>query len=799
MIKNYFKTAWRNLRKNKVYSAINIVGLAIGMAACIVIMLFVFYEKSFDNFHSKNLYRLNEVQKFEGMVASQKVALSMFPMGPTLKNEFPEIKNFTRINWRTKYQLTYGEKRIFVPQAFYVDSTFLQLFDFRLLRGNRATVLQNPHSMVLTKDMAQTLFGDVDPMGKTVQHFGGDTTSFVVTGILDNVPKNSQLQFDGLMSFNTIYKPDWLNWWGGNWLDTYFDLAPNTNVAALEKKFPAYLKKHLADGDGWKYYELFLLPFRDVHSNAADIGLDYLNFQKFDQHYTNIFWAIAIIVLLIACINFMNLSTARSAERAREVGIRKSIGAQRFQLGVQFIAETVLLSLIALVLALGLVELALPYINHLSQREIRLPFWNHPLLLVYVLLGTILVGILSGLYPAAYLSSFQPVKVLKGSIQTGKNKGLMRNILVVGQFASAIFLMIATIFVVRQLTYMQHRDPGFNRDQVMTIPLDEITYKKFDLFKQELLGSSLVSGVTGAQDELGSHLDQSGIEFKGDGPLRNLTSTRLIVDPDYLTLYNLQLVQGRNFSHEKSANGREYIINESLARELLKDNKKAEFSSLIGKHFGFDSLGYIVGIAKDFNFNSLHYKIETMFMFNQKDWGYSNVSVKINGSKSQEAIAFVQSTWNRLFPDHPFEYHFLDEHFEDLYRADTQVSRIVGILAALAIIISCLGLFGLASYAGEKRVKEIGIRKVMGASVQNIVGLLSKHFIKLVFIANLIAWPLAWFALNRWLQDYAYRVSLSWWVFLIAGFAALLIALGTISFQAIRAAVANPVESLRTE
>jgi putative ABC transport system permease protein len=801
MFKNYLKTAWRNLWKNKVFSAINIIGLSIGMAACIVIMLFVFYEKSFDNFHSKNIYRLNEVQKFEGMVASQKVALSMFPMGPTLKNEFPEIKNFTRIHWADKVQMTYGDKRVFLPEMYFVDSTFFQLFDFKLIKGNRQTVLQKSNSTVLTEAGAEKLFGKEDPIGRTVTHYGQDTTSFVVTGIMQNVPQNSQLQFDGLLSFSTIYNahPEMMNNWGGNWLDTYFELASNTNVAALERKFPAYLKRHMAEGEGWKSYELFLLPLKEVHAGASDIGLDYINSKKFDKKYTNIFSIIALIVLVIACINFMNLSTARSAERAKEVGIRKSIGALRFQLSLQFLGETVLLSLIALVFAIVLVELSLPYVNNLSQRNLSLPLFSDPGLLISVLGGTIIVGILSGLYPAAYLSSFQPVKVLKGSVQTGKNKGLLRNVLVVGQFTSAIFLMIATIFVVRQLNFMQAQDPGFTKDQILNIRLDGVTSRKFDLLKQELSGNSLIAGVTGAQDVLGSHLDQSGIEFRGDGPLRQLTSTRLIVDPDYLRLYKIPIVAGKNFSTDPSENGKEYIINQALAKELLKDNPKASIASLLGKHFGFDSLGTIVGIAKDFNFNSLHYKIETMFMYNQKDWGFSNISVKINGSKAKDAIAFIQSTWKKTFPDHPFEYQFLDDHFAEVYRADAQVSKIVGVLAGLAIIISCLGLFGLASYSAEKRIKEVGIRKVMGASVQNIVSLLSTHFIKLVLIANLIAWPVAWFTLNKWLQDYAYRIDISWWVFVLAGLTAMLIALITVSFQAIKAAIANPAKSLRTE
>jgi putative ABC transport system permease protein len=799
MIRNYFKTAWRNLWKNKVYSAINVGGLSIGMAACIVILLFVFYEQSFDNIHKKNIYRLNEVQKFEGMAATQKVALSMFPMGPTLKNEFPEIRNFTRIHWEDKDLISFQEKRIFLPELFFVDSTFLEIFDFKLLSGNRETALQKPNSIILTASAAKKIFGNLDPMGKTVTRMGGDTIRVAVTGIVEDVPENSQLQFDGLISFSTIYQPELMENWGGNWLDTYLELAPGTNQKALESKFPAYLKKHMARNDNWKGYELFLLPLKEVHANAADIGLDYLNFQKFDKNYTRIFFIIALIVLVIACVNFMNLSTARSTERAREVGVRKSIGAQRFQLAGQFLSETILLSLIALILALGLVELSLPYIDRLSQRHLSLPLFSHPEILLAIFGGTILVGVLSGLYPAAYLSSFQPVKVLKGGLMTGKSKSLLRNSLVICQFTTAIFLMVSTLFVVRQLDFMQKRNPGFVRDQVLTIPLDALTYPKYDLLKKELLQSSLISTVTAAQDQLGSHLDQSGIQFKGDGPMRNLTSTRLIVDPDYLRLYQIAIVFGNNFSTDKSANGREYIINESLARELLKDNTHSPMSSLIGKNFGFDSLGVIVGIAKDFNFNSLHYKMETMFMFNQKEYGLNTVSIKINGARSSQAISYIQSIWKELFPDHPFEYQFLDAHFEELYRADSQVSRIVSILAALAIIISCLGLFGLASYSAEKRIREIGIRKVMGASVQSLVSLLSLQFIGLVGIANLIAWPLAWFGLRQWLQDYAYHISINLWIFLLAGLVAVLIALVTVSFQALKVAIANPVNSLRTE
>jgi putative ABC transport system permease protein len=799
MIKNYLTIAWRNIRKHKLYSAINIVGLAVGMAACIVITLFVFYERSFDRMHSRNIYRLNEVQKFPGMLASQKVALSMFPMGPSLKNDFPEILNYTRINWNDEYQMTFGEKRIYYKHTYFVDSSFLAIFDFPLIKGNRKTALQRPNSAVLTESGARKLFGDADPIGKTITHYAGDTVSFTVTGILKDVPDNSQLQFEALFSFNTIYKPEWLNNWGGNWLNTYLELAPNTNTAALTKKFPDYLKKHMSGGEGWKYYELFLLPLRDVHSNSAYIGLDYLNFQKFDKNYTNIFMIIALIVLCIACINFMNLATARSAERAKEVGIRKAIGAQRFQLGFQFLGETVMLSLLALLLAVILVFMVLPYIENLSQRNLQIIFLQHPIITFFIIIGTIFVGILSGIYPAVYLSSFQASRVLKGGDMSTRKKATFRNILVVGQFVSAIFLIIATVFVFRQFNYMQEKDPGFVRDQMLTVTLDDITYRKYDLLKSELSASSLISGVTASRDQLGGHLDQTGVDFKGDGPKRNLSSTILMVDPDYLKVYHLKLAYGKDFSSDKQANGKEYILNERLADELLKDNPKSDMASLIGKQFGFDSLGRIVGIARDFNFNSLHYKIETIFLFNQKDWGFGTLSIKINGAKSQEAIAFIQKIWQENFPGHPLQYQFLDDHFKDVYRTDAQITQMVGILAFLAILISCLGLFGLASYSAERRTKEIGVRKVLGASIGSIVSLLSKHFIRLVLIANAIAWPLAWYAVNHWMQDYAYRLPMSWWVFVLAGLVAVVIALTTVSLLGMKAANANPVKSLRSE
>ncbi|WP_352432898.1 FtsX-like permease family protein [Mucilaginibacter sp. PAMB04168] len=762
-------------------------------------MLFVFYEKSFDKFHTKNIYRLSEVQKFPGMVASQKVALSMYPMGPSLKNDYPAVKNFTRVKWSNKYQLANQSKRVFLPQVLFTDSAFLSIFSFQLLKGDRKTALEKPNSIIITQQTALKLFGNKDPMGKTVMHYGSDTVSFAVTGVLADVPQNSQLQFDGLLSLSSIHE-SWMDSWSGNWLNTYVELAPGTDIKVLENKMPAFLKKYMPNNDSWKLYELFFTPISEVHASTTDVGLDYLNYQKFDKQSTNLFSVIALVVLVIACVNFMNLTTARSIERSKEVGIRKSIGAHRTQLACQFLGETAMLSLIALVLALVIVKLCLPYVNRLSQRNLELSLFSNPALLVGLVLLTVVVGLIAGLYPAVFLSSFQPVKVLKGAVSLRSSKSGLRNILVVGQFSSAVFLMITTVFVIKQLKFMQKRDPGFSREQIITIPLNDVAKKKYDQLKQDLLSNSLINGVTGSQDVLGSHLDQGGVGYKPEnGPVRVLTSTRLIVDKDFLNLYNIKLTAGSNFSTGENGYGREYIINEELAKELLKDEPKKKLQSLIGRQFGFDSLGVITGIAKNFNFNSMHHKVETMFMFNVKAWGYSQMSVKISPGRTKEALAFIKSKWANTIPDYPFEYQFVEDHFSEVYRADNQVSQVIGILAGLAIFISSLGLLGLASYSAEKRIKEIGVRKVLGASVNNIVFLISGHFLKLIILANIIAWPLAWLAMHKWLNNFAYRITIDLSVFASVAIVSIVVALFTISFQSVKAAIVNPVKSLRTE
>ena len=796
MFKNFLKISLRNLWKNKVFSAINIIGLSLGMAVCITIMLFVQQERSFDTMHTKNLYRLDEVQSWEGMVEPQRVALSMFPMGPALKNDFPQVSNYVRIFPYEKAGLIYKDKKVFLENVFWTDSSFLQLFDFKLLKGNAKNVLAQPNSVVLTEESAAMLFGTEDPMGKSVStHNKRDTLHFTVTGILENVPENSHLQFNGLYSLSTVIKPGDAKEWGDNGAITYVELSHGANVKALEAKFPSFLKKYMGD-EGVKGYKLFLQPIDKIHNSSEDITHDYCNYKKFDETYTNIFFIIALIVLIIGCVNFINLSTARSARRAKEIGIKKAIGVQRHQLIWQFLGESVFLSILSMCIAIILVNLFLPYINILSGYHLSFSFFRRPVLLFMLLAGTLFIGIISGLYPAFYLSSFKPAKVLKGISATGKNKSFGRNVLVIGQFASATFLIIATIFVVKQLSFIRNKDTGFNKEQVLII---SGAYKNYQKLKTALELSPLIKGVTGSSQRMGNNFHQSGFNYKGTGPVRNLALSHVYVDNDFISLYQINIIAGKDFT--EAGNGKEYMVNESLAKELLKDEPKASYEMLIGRRFwgDEDSLSTIVGVVKDFNFNSLHKKIETLCLVNNKTRGFHDVSVKLDATKTKEAIAFIGNIYKTIIPNYPFEYQFLDEHFEQLYQADKKVSTVVSILALVAIIIACLGLLGLASFSAENRVKEIGIRKVLGATVSNIVSLLSRDFLKLVLLANIIAWPIAWYVINKWLQNYAYRIDMSISVFLLAGFISLVIAFIAVSSQTFKAAIINPIKNLRTE
>jgi putative ABC transport system permease protein len=802
MWKNNLKIAFRNLIKQLKYSVLNVVGLAIGMAVCILILVFVSYEGSFDSFHEKNIYRLNEVQNWEGMVAPQKVALTMYPMGPTLKEEFPEVLNFTRIANGGEIPLIQDDKEVKLSSTLWADETFLKLFDFNLLQGDATSALKEPNSLVLTEENAIKIFGSENALGKTLQVANLDSAYFTVTGVLADIPENSHLQFDAISSFATYFGPDAIDNWGSNWFTTYLELSDEIQVAELEGKFPEYLISHMGE-EGAEGITLYLQSLDEVHSGSSEVTHDYFNSQKFDGANTKIFFYISLIVLFIAVINFVNLSTAKSVSRAKEIGVRKASGATRFQLYIQFISESILMTLISLLLALALVYASIPFLNEFSQRPLSLPLFSDPILLGLMLLGGVLLGILAGMYPAFYLSGFKPAMVIKGGTQDRGKVGF-RSFLVVTQFACGIFLITATLFASRQLNYMMDMDLGFSTSQVVTIPFSRDHQDRFQTVKDNLLASSLISDVTGSGQKLGNNLHQTTVTFNGDGASRDLATSHLVVDSDFLDTYEIELIAGRDFSDAASwDNGRAFIINESLAKELLSaEDTDATFESLLGQEFGvfgMDSIGQIVGITKDFNFNSLHNQIETLALFNQSEWGYSEISIKINSDQAELALIDIESVWSQILPEAEFEYQFLDEHFASLYSADLTVQWIIGMLAALAILISCLGLFGLVSFTTEQRIKEIGIRKVLGASVLGIVMMISIDLIRLVVIALLIAIPITWFVMDNWIQDFAYRINLEWWVFALSGVMAIGIALLTVSAQATKAALLDPVRSLKSE
>ena len=791
MLKNYLKIALRNLARYRVYSFINILSLAVGIAACLLIFLFITNERSFDAFHNKKeqIYRLNEIQSFEG-ITPQHVALSMYPMGPTLKDEFPEIQTFTRfVNAGTL--LERGETTIFVDNAFWTDSSFFDVFDFPLIQGDPSTALHEPGRMLVTEETARRLFGNENPIGQTI--VVNDRT-LEITGVLADVPDASHLQFDAVSSLSTIENEDMLNNWGSNWLVTYLLLREGTDPAALEAKFRAYQEKYMQEG-ATEYYELYLQALTDIHLGSTHITHDYHNWKKFDGKYIFTFSILALFVLVIAGINFMNLSTARSARRSREVGIRKAVGALRYQLARQFVGESVVFAYIALVLALLIALVVLPLLNTITHRALSFAILTDPMVALLVTGITLVVGLLSGLYPAFFMASFRPIQALKGPGYRQGSKTPLRNVLIITQFAIAIGLIVGTTLAVQQLDFMKSQDAGFDRAQVVLLPMSPEANDAYDTLKDELLKHPHVRDVTGSVQRLGNNIHQNGMRAEGPTEVVRLAPSHLSVDYNYLSFYGLDLVAGREFSEAFSTDrGSAYIINESMAEEI-------GWKDPLGKRMGVsweDSLGTVIGVVKDFNFNSLHHKIQPIALSVQ-GWGFSEMSVRVDEADMNQTLQDIEEIWNTHVTDRPFRSSFLDDHFTQLYASDQQVSRVVGAIALLAIVIACLGLFGLALFTTQERTKEIGIRKALGASIPGLVYLLTKRFTQLVLIAFALAVPVTYVLMDSWLQNFAYHIDVDVAVFLFAGVLSLLIAFVTVSYHAITTARANPVKALRYE
>ena len=798
MIKNYLAIALRNIRQNPLYAFINVFSLAIGLAACLVIYLFVADERNFDSFHTKNksIYRLDEVQNFPG-TNEQKVALSMPGMGPALKREFPEVKSFVRFWMRGKQLIVKEDSKILIDNFFVVDSTFFDLFDFPLLLGDVATCLDEPNSMVLPEKTALKFFKtSAEAMNNTVTW---SEKEYKVTGILKDLPENSHLQFGALVSMVTFSneQKDFNDQWGSNWMNTYLLLDGDVNIQAMEEKFPAFLSRHMNEPDINTYYKLFLQPLNAVHLASTDIEHDYNNYRKFNGAYLNLFYVIGAFILLIAAVNFMNLTTARASHRWKEIGVRKTVGAKKLQLFSQFIFESVLLAGFALGLAFLLNLLFIPLLNDLIGRKLELLQFLHGWQVATLVLGTIALGVLTGIYPSFYMTSINMASVLKGGGK-GEGKSVFRSSLVIVQFGLAIAMIVSTLIVLQQLSFMKNTDIGFDKDQMMLIGMNKEANEKFETFKQELQKQTVIKGVTASGQRLGNNFHQWDFKVKSDTGMMNITPSNVNVDYDYLKVYGIELKEGRGFSKDFATdNGKAFVINETFAKELAL---KETIGTQAGHgYYHNDSLGTIIGVVKDFNFNSLHYKVNALEMVVHPEWGYDEMSVKLEKGHTEEGIALVKKLWDEFVPTFPFNYTFLDEHFELLYRSDKQMSAVVSIMAGLAILISCMGLFGLSAITMEKKTKEIGIRKSLGATESQIAILLSRNFAGLIAVAFVIVSPLSYYLLHQWLESFAYRININPLLFLLGGLIALLIGLATISYHTLRSAKSNPVKALRYE
>ena len=811
MLRNYLKIAFRNMAKYKFISFINLFGLTVGLTCCLLILTYILHEVSYDKYNSKadRIYRVTRSFNNKDGIVSLHLGAVAPPFGPLIQNEFPDIRKMTRLLLIGTQPMRYEEKIFNEKDVFYADNNLFSVFDVPLLKGNPQTALADPYSILVTEEVAKKYFGNEDPINKTIRL--SNLYNFKVTGIFRSFPRAAHLHPNIMLSFSTlkdtaIYGERNLQTnWGNNSFYTYLLFPKDYPVKNIEARFPAFLDKYMhqpgqaADFKNSKYTRLYLQRLTDIHLTSH---LDEEIEENGDSRRVTIFGAVALFILLIACINYMNLSTARSALRAREIGIRKVAGAQRGEIIAQFLSESVLITCLATALALGLAALALPWLNTVTGQELNIHSILTIQILIPLLITPFVVGILSGLYPALFMSSFQPVKVLKGLFKAGNSTVSFRKILVITQFSVSIILIICTAIVFQQLHYMQEKSLGFNKDHVVILGYDGGLNKTFESFRNELQQNSYIRDATRSSRIPGGRLlDEMGASTESGDSLRPVNADIKFVaaDPYFVPTYGISMAAGRNFSREYGTDTSSFLLNEAATRVLGVRNP----GEMIGKNFKYaDTKGKIIGVIADFHFESLHQKIVPLILVMPaaKDGDmFGNISVKISGNNMTAALSHLERTWKKFLPQTPFEYTFMDEKFGELYKAEQRQGTLFTSFSAIAIFIACLGLLGLSAFAITQRIKEIGVRKVLGASVGSIVGLLSADFLKLVAIAAIIAFPVAWYAMHNWLGDFAYRISIQWWVFLVAGILASAVALVTIGFQAIKAALSNPVKSLRSE
>ncbi|HTI61810.1 ABC transporter permease [Mucilaginibacter sp.] len=799
MIKNFFKTAWRNLVRHRRMTMINIAGLGIGMAATVLIVLWVQNELSFDKQQpdAANIYRVKAyltINKTETWVWEHV----QYILADHAVKDIPEVENATRLkpNNYAAINMRYRDQVISEKKSAYVDDQWFKMFHYDFIEGSPETFNKNPFSLILTQTTAKKYFGNEEPMGKILKI---DTVNYQVEGVVKDAPANSSFQYNMLMPIaaqltDTNQRKNALVWNNYNYL-VFLKLKPGAKPANVSAKLLQILRTNRKDDNGKSKYGL--INIRDMH---FENDLQSSSFAHGNRTIVNVFIVLASFLLITACINYVNLTTARASIRSKEVSIRKIVGAGRLHLFGQFMSESLLVSLIALVFALLLVQVSLPWFRTFTDRQFDQPF-SSPVIILIIGATLLISFLLNGLYPAFLLSSFQPLKVFRGkSVLNFKDSGL-RKVLVVVQFTISVILIIGTIVIYSQLRYMQKTDIGYNRAQVFTFNFPYWKIKGFDFkksdallktVKEELKSQSSVSEISLASSGLVDFGNQSSGSFDWAGRPKDFEPSfaPLRVDPDFQHMMQVKVIEGRWFNTSK-ADEHNVLLNETAVK-LLHLPKP-----LIGQRFMHQGdTGVIVGVVKDFHYKSLHEKIGPMVISNTGGTGFY---VKTAPRNAAGAIAATQKVWRRFFPDAPFEYDFLDDSYNNLYKTEQQSSLLITLFASIAIVVSALGLLGLAAFAAEQKVKEIGIRKVLGASMQHIVSLLSMDFIKMVLVASVIAFPIAWWAMNKWLQGFAYKISLSWWIFISAAGTALVIALITVSYQAIKAALANPVKSLRSE
>ena len=815
MLKNYLKVTLRNLHRHKGYTFINLTGLAVGMACCLLIVLYVQDELSYDTHFSDadRLYRLTT--EVRGSDVPAFLASSPAPALEPLLNDFPEIVQATRLftTYGAELLVRRGDARFYEQQLLFVDSTFFEVFDFPQMRGHPKTALQAPYSVVITAPIAKKYFGDEDPLGKTLEiSVWGLRNDYTVTAVVEQAPPNTHFTFDFLTPFSFIENlpPDALNGmvnyvvnWQNSIVFTYLKLQEGVSPDVLEAQFPRFIAKHQGP-EAATNLTLHLQPVTAIHLHSA-LGNELAT--NSDLGYVYVFSAIGLLIVLIACINFMNLSTARSMQRAKEVGVRKVLGAHRAHLTRQFLGESIMLAFLALPLALVLMQVLLPVFNHLVGKALIPGFAERPTWFMGLLAITLVVGLIAGSYPAFYLSRFRPARVLKDTLvhQGGRAK-ILRKGLVVVQFTSSIVLLIGTGVIYNQLTYLQTKKLGFDKEHVVIVPLRDMDLMTdHEQVLQEFLRHPRVVTASASSFTPG--------EFTGGASrfvLEQATSAddyvameTLEADYDFLKTLGISLVAGRYFSKDYPRDEAEsFVINEAAARALGWESplgmRLDRYMPAGERGFDVQKRGVVVGVVQDFHFKSLHHPIEPLVMTLSPEL-YSAISVKISPEGLPKTLAALEKRWAMLAGERPFEYRFLDEQFDALYRFEEQTGQIFGVFAILAALIACLGLFGLASFTAEQRTKEIGIRKVLGASVSSILILLSRDFLKLVVLAFVVAIPLAYFGMRQWLQNFAYRTDMGVGLFILVGGLAVLIALATVSYQSLKAALADPVDAIRYE